>query len=125
MITLANLHEATEQQIFDQVVAHLRKQNERSMEDIVHGHTCVYRSPYGLKCAAGCLIADEEYTPSMEGNTWDLLASKGYVSRDNQHFILELQRIHDGTEPPFWEDKFKELAHEYNLEYTPPTNTEE
>lgn len=123
MITLANLHEATEQQIFDQVVAHLRKQGQRSLAG--SPQHCVYLNPYGLKCAAGCLIADEEYTPNMEGDPWGNLVSKGKVPRDNQNFIIELQRIHDGTEPPFWEDKFKELAHEYNLEYTPPTNTEE
>ena len=55
-INLSNLAQASTQEVFDFVAIHLLTQNEKSGDDQV----CYYRSPTGLKCAAGCLIADDE-----------------------------------------------------------------
>jgi hypothetical protein len=52
----------TNQELFDIVVAHARKQNKRAIANEV----CSYRTPEGLKCFAGALIKDEFYIPEME-----------------------------------------------------------
>lgn len=64
-ITLKNLHEATEQQVFDQVAGHLLTQKE-----VLPSPACFYRGPNGLKCAAGCLIANDEYMPEEFNLEW-------------------------------------------------------
>ena len=66
-ITLKTLEQATAQEVFDQVAEHMLTQYELSMLN----DTCVYRGYSGLKCAAGCLIGDDEYNNElMEGFTW-------------------------------------------------------
>ena len=64
---------------------------------------CRYRSPDGSKCAAGHLIADNSYSPLLEGK----LVSDGSVlaalrnsgvlmeSDEDVHFIMDLQEAHD------------------------------
>ncbi|WP_278939172.1 hypothetical protein [Pseudomonas helleri] len=95
-ITLATLPQATEQQIFDQVVTHLAKQRKGAH---LEEKGCAYRGEGGSMCAAGCLIADSEYEPAMDtigGPTaWDSLVSQGFAPPQHEQFILELQRIHD------------------------------
>ncbi len=53
----------TKQQTFNKVVRHLRRQGVRSSDEGV----CLYRGPDDTKCAVGCLIPDELYSPRMEG----------------------------------------------------------
>ena len=95
-VTLATLPHATEQEIFDQVVTHLAKQRIGSF---MEGKGCAYRGEGGTMCAAGCLIADDEYDPQMDAlstpTAWSELVSKGLVPKQHEDFILELQRIHD------------------------------
>lgn len=92
-ITLANLAEATEQQIFDQVAVHLLKQGVRSVDTSAR---CLYRGPGSLMCAAGCLIADEEYKPEFdELGSWGILIEHGHVPAKHECFIGMLQRLHD------------------------------
>ena len=94
-ITLANLHEATQQQIFDQVARHLLKQGKRAVS--AQGR-CKYRTDDGLKCAAGCLISDEEYDQNFEmrGSWPSVVSYSGYtVTVVHEHFITALQRMHD------------------------------
>ena len=50
------------QEVFNKVAAHLLAQGKPALK----GEDCVYRSKDGLKCAIGCLIPDENYTPEME-----------------------------------------------------------
>lgn len=114
-ITLKNLAEATKQQIFDQVAEHLLTQNERSVQESGY---CNYRGPRGLKCAAGCLIADDEYDPIMDNGTdssWADLATKGTVPREHTMFIRELQVIHDTAEVSRWYDHLKMFARQAGL----------
>lgn len=95
-ITLATLAQATEQQIFDQVVTHLAKQRKGAH---LEEKGCAYRGEGGSMCAAGCLIADSEYEPAMDNiggpTAWDSLVHQGFAPPQHGQFILELQRIHD------------------------------
>lgn len=97
MITLATLAEATEQQVFDQVALHLKKQNARSVKP--GSNTCVYRSPTGLMCAAGCLIAESEYRIELDdsehGTSWGELVSASVAPSTHKKLIGGLQSAHD------------------------------
>ena len=124
MITLKTLTRATSQEIFDQVANHLLTQNKKC----VSIGMCSYRSSTeNLKCAAGCLIADDEYDPIIEGHTWLTLVEKMSVSANCSKLISRLQGIHDADytnmadyeddETPFrfWKDRLIDLAREYKL----------
>ena len=95
-ITLANLHEATEQQVFEQVANHLIKQGVRSIEK----GRCLYRSSDGKMCAAGCLMSDSEYDPEMDkifkGGIWGVLVDNKLAPVAHKDFIRQLQILHDG-----------------------------
>lgn len=56
----------TREEVFDYVESHLKKQGYRSM--LATGG-CAYRGEGDTMCAVGCLIADDEYTSSMENNS--------------------------------------------------------
>lgn len=112
MITLKNLSEATAIDVFNQVKEHLLKQGKRSAS----GHLCMYRGDDGLKCAAGCLVADDEYDPAMEGNNWkgalDELkkARKVYPGMSKHSKLIEkLQFIHDRRISFDWEVELNKL----------------
>ena len=121
MITLKTLRLATKQEVFDQVVTHLRTQGCRS---ISKSGACRYRfeAPHSrvLKCAAGCLIADEEYIPSMEQNTWGNLYERKLVPRSHFGLIVALQTIHDIMYSLDWEREFRKTAGDFGLSYAPP-----
>ncbi len=116
MITLKTLPQATAQQVYDQAKEHLLKQNAKSMTDgsgTLEG--CLYRGPNGLKCAAGCLIADEEYKIDMEGRSWSSLVQDGYVPDYLKNLISELQTMHDQNMPSLWPTELELLAQRHNL----------
>lgn len=94
-ITLKNLHEATAQEVFDQVKNHLINQGEQSLNS---GGLCLYRNANGLSCAAGCLISEEEYSTNFEMNLWGDLIKKNLVPSTHSDLIGELQQIHDQWE---------------------------
>ena len=106
----------TEQEIFDRVARHLLTQKMHSMMD----DTCVYLAPDGLKCAIGCLIPFEMYTPDLEG----LSVSDGPVIYVMQNlgisciaFLLDLQRVHDDHSIDYWATELRRVAFNYNLSY--------
>jgi hypothetical protein len=97
-------------QIFNKVSKHLLKQNAKSMSD---GDNCQYRSDEGLSCAVGCLMTDDMYDYSLEGEAVSsdqvvdaiapilgVQASKIEVKLD---LLGELQRIHDDFDVVEWE----------------------
>ena len=111
----------SDQELFDKVVNHLRVQGCKALEN----EHCKYRTASGLKCAAGCLIPDDMYKPSMEGmniigviqnnpNLEDVISNPGLISR--------LQFIHDWIEVMSWEESFKGVAIQFGLVYTPTAN---
>lgn len=116
MITLKNLSEATEQQVFDQVAKHLLTQNARSLRPQPGKvGACAYRGVDERKCAAGCLISDQEYSPSMEGASWWTLTIKHIVPSAHATLIKELQAIHDSCDVCSWSAALRDLARERRL----------
>jgi hypothetical protein len=113
MITLKTLPQATEQEVFDQVAVHLLTQMKKS-EEFRFGQ-CVYRSRDGLKCAAGCLIGDDEYKEEMEGITWYKLIEIKKVPESHSDLIRKLQILHDNFQPESWRNMLTNFAKDNNL----------
>jgi hypothetical protein len=114
MITLKTLPKATAQEVFDQVAKHLLTQNKACYGHLTVG-ICAYRNDEGLKCAAGCLIADDEYKANWEQLGWISLVNDGVVPAEHSTLIRELQIIHDESNPDRWRDLLAELAADYKL----------
>lgn len=108
--------------IFGLVKSHLLAQGQRSLmpeRNALSSADCAYRGIKGMKCAIGCLIADQYYTTELEGkyagNTTVInvvLMSLGYpkLTRE-QHFIDflgALQTIHDRRPVEDWEQLLDE-----------------
>lgn len=102
------------QEIFDTVVTHLRNQGCKA-KDMYSGQ-CMYRAPNGLKCAAGCLISDDEYIHAMEGRGFEWIVPTRLI--EHTTLIADLQEIHDGSDPIDWENGFSIVAARYRLEYS-------
>lgn len=101
------------QEIFDKVYRHLMTQKTRSTD--AYGR-CVYRSEKGLKCAAGCLIEDAEYDPSMEHRNWFGAALKPIREKiGHESLVFDLQDIHDNTPPELWEEALKHYAKNFDM----------
>jgi len=108
-ITLSNLSEATEQQVFDQVKNHMLTQMKKSMLG-ANGDICAYRGFDGLQCAAGCLMSDEEASKIPGQKSWYSLSIKKLVPKDHLELISELQDIHDIENPDEWAESLERLA---------------
>lgn len=123
IISLSNIHLATEQQVFDQVAKHLLTQAERctTNEINIEKSKCRYRNYKGHKCAGGCLIADDEYNEwQMEGHSWvGLVGHNTYFPNADQHFKLvsDLQKLHDVIEPASWLSELYKVTMVYNLNH--------
>ena len=99
---------ATSQEVFDFVAHHLLTQNETSLLEL-GTDSCAYHGKNGLKCAAGCLIPDNLYLESFEGQTWRyVLKELGFTSHDK--LVSSLQDIHDSRDIDFWFEKLESLA---------------
>lgn len=125
MITLRTLHLATRQQVFDQIAEHLLKQGVRCIAEfeICDDDDCevveyrrypMYRYE-GLKSPAGCLMADDEYSPTMEHTPWLLLASDKLVPVEHCWLIADLELIHDTVKPDKWREELFAYAMKRNL----------
>lgn len=121
-ICLANLHEATEQQVLDQCVNHMLTQMQRSVMNTNGG--CAYRGFNGLMCVAGSLISNNEYKREMDtggdeglDTTWGDLVARGEVPYYHSELIALLQDIHDNSSVEDWEYKLQRLAEDLGLEF--------
>jgi len=116
MITLKTLPQATAQQVFDQVANHLLLQNYKSYEgcDDDTG-SCKYRGPNNLKCAAGSLIANDEYRERFEDQGWLNLVDNGDVPNTHSQLIVCLQNVHDCNAPEEWPERLKFIAKMHQL----------
>ena len=88
----------TSQEVFDKVYNGLVEQGTFSVD--MEKEECRYRSPNGYKCAAGMLIADEYYTPDIEGLGAQHGIVKGIlelsgVSPHDIGLVCDLQEVHD------------------------------
>jgi hypothetical protein len=119
MITLKTLPQATAQGVFEQVANHLIKQGVKSETVDNNGQmNCVYRLD-ALKCAAGCLIAEDEYNAErIEGYSWDNLVRIGIIPESHKDLICTLQEVHDEIIVANWKEKLTAVAIEFNLDYS-------
>lgn len=115
MITLATLPNVTAKEVFDQISEHLLSQNVKSVRDTSINNMCGYRGENGTKCAAGCLISDDEYTEKMEGFRWSSLVQKGIVPETHRVLISDLQTIHDCRQPHMWKKELLRIKNRHNL----------
>ena len=113
MITLKTLGEATEQEVFDQVAKHLLSQGKRCQD--YDNRFCKYKNDEGLKCAAGCLIGDDEYSETLEANTWRDLKYMELVPAAHSELIMKLQLIHDTVDAFNWNEELATLADDRGL----------
>jgi hypothetical protein len=94
----------TSREVFVKVRNHLLGQRVRS----TNGRgTCTYRGPNGLKCAAGCLIEDDEYTVEIENQPWLAIVALGQADAMHKDLIYVLQRVHDFVEPQDWDQALR------------------
>lgn len=125
MITLKTLPQASAQEVFDQVKNHLLSQNKKCGEkgsSLFQDVDCYYRLFDGelkqtLKCAAGCLISDNEYEEKFEKNSWEELIDEFGFPTKHKLLIGELQMIHDIHDVQEWEESLKKTAIKFNLKY--------
>jgi|SRR5580698_1102592 hypothetical protein len=113
----------TAQEIFDTVVAHLRKQGCRSEDE----NGCLYRTPDGLSCAVGALIPSQAYSPAMENKSLQKLLDSELLPLDLQNEFMKhrallsyLQDLHDVSPVSLWEVELSKTAARFNLGYTAP-----
>jgi hypothetical protein len=98
----------TKQETFDIVARHLLTQNKKAYGPYYtafgKNNGCVYRSPDGLKCAAGCLIPDDKYHSDLEGEIANLGDMKLLLQElgHDANFVRRLQLIHDNTAEEDW-----------------------
>jgi hypothetical protein len=106
----------TAQEIFDHVAKALLQQNEKSIISENGGTTCMYRSPDGLKCAAGHIIPDEAYHLKMECHTVEKLGFFQTNYKEHLPLLRALQVTHDNYEPEDWKQYFLFIARCYDLD---------
>lgn len=108
--------EMTSLEVFEIVEKHLLAQNERSMD--LHSGKCMYYDDYGLKCAIGCLISEDVYSPEMESKNIlldktirdGLEKSLGFKPSSGLLRLLDsLQKIHDETSVCCWAEELMTL----------------
>ncbi len=82
----------TKQEIFDKVKAHLLAQGKRA----VNGDgNCMYRGMDGTKCAVGCLIPDELYTPLLENHSAYGICSPSNPDSEQPEYLQAAARVRD------------------------------
>lgn len=112
------------QELLDITVGHLRQQNKKALDKTLR---CVFHTKEGLKCAIGAHIPDDMYNPRMEFcNIYELVEDSpiletllAFKTKENMHFMMKLQRIHDRYSVDEWETQFNIFASEYNLKLRP------
>jgi hypothetical protein len=109
----------TAQELFTKVRTHLLAQRKKSLNN---KGLCAYRGTNGLKCALGCLIADEDYHPKFEGGNIRAetpLRNACGVTDATLSLAGELRRLHDAIEPELWPDRLTAIASRFNVTVEP------
>ena len=111
------------QAIYDRVKKHAIKQGDIAYD--CDGDACYYRTLTGCKCAIGCLIDDEHYTPLLEGLSVNdnlvikALVASGIISLkegDDLLFLESIQSSHDiAMNHEEWLQNLSRVAREYEL----------
>ena len=108
-------------EIFNKVEKHLLKQNTRS----IRVGSCKYRTDSGLSCAVGCLMTDNMYSHTLEGEsvraTEVVEALAPIIGVSPRHrakkldLLHRLQGIHDGDSITEWDVKLSEAKLDFNI----------
>lgn len=119
----------TNQEVFDKVAMHLLTQKRMAIQP--NSQSCQYRTVVKeadgtettLKCAIGCLIPDDVYSPAMEGSrVYTLIRNYNEVSNIlldlNDNMLADLQTVHDCRTPLLWKHELETVAHRYKLATT-------
>ena len=121
------------QYLFDRIVRHLRTQQRKALRS--DGKSCSYLSPNGDRCAVGCLIEPEHYTPEVEGRGIHftllqivLLKSLPWLRASEfrqapaliPSLLNRMQEVHDDEELDNWEYCWESIAERHSLKYTAP-----
>jgi len=98
----------TAQEVLNTVAQHLLTQGQKSVNG---ASMCRYRNTQGLKCAVGCLLTDDEYSPKMEGGRVDTIPHL-LPARLRVHVGLmrSSQFIHDNCPVDSWPSELRRLA---------------
>lgn len=112
-VDIHNLADCTEQEVFDFIANHLLTQNRQSVNE---NGRCLYRYE-NLKCAAGCLIPDSDYSFGLEGTDWRGVRDRLSLSFAHSLLILSLQNLHDTYPVEDWKPELKHLALLHDLEW--------
>lgn len=123
-VTIHNLKDCTAQEVYDFIAHHLLTQGQKAEKKDDGAPSCRYRlvleAPTGdvvLKCAAGCLIPDEDYKSEYDaGYNWSSIL-KAFFPENNHHenLICSLQFVHDSYNVKDWSTQLRLVAEQYNL----------
>jgi hypothetical protein len=110
----------TRREVFDKVKEHLLAQGRRAQASGA-GLNCAYRNEEGLKCAVGCLIADEHYGSFLEGRALVGGAScvvaaalrKSGAQEDAFPMLIRLQQLHDNQLVETWGSELETIEKEF------------
>ena len=131
-MTYSPTHQMTRQEIFDKVFTHLLTQKYQAITD---DGQCEYLANNGLKCAVGCLIAEDQLPQVRNTDLVDdvrmapfLRASGIDDSSPTMDHLVDLQLAHDRSrasgEAPFLlrtlAPEFETLAQRHGLTFTIP-----
>ena len=105
-IKLSNIHEFTDQEVFDYVTEQLLIQNKRS-GDI---SKCYYRSDDGSKCAVGLLL--DEYHTSFDYYE-EVEDINGNIVWSSMPLVNILNRVYPNASPRYWLLTVLQAAHDY------------
>ena len=103
-------------ELFEKVSSHLLAQGRRSFAE---GRGCLYRNDAdGTKCAVGCLIPDEHYSPNIEESCLSNEAVQTIVEKSlgisslsftAGRLLRDLQKLHDGTPVELWKAELERM----------------
>lgn len=100
MITLSNIHEFTDEQVFDEVERLLLLQGVKSVSS--SNSRCLYNDD---KCVVGLLM--DRYDPSFERNTlWEVISYAWPNAQCKYSLLRLLQHIHDSYSVEEWQNTF-------------------
>ena len=117
MATLGQYNAAnmTAQEVFDAGAAHLLEQGKKSIRHRPNvAPMCAYSALNNLSCGAAPFIQD--YSPDMEGESWEVLVEEYGQAEEHLHLICALQNCHDAYKSKDWQEVLKRLAHLHKLE---------
>ena len=114
-ITLETLEACEAQELFDQIVEHLLKQNKRSVNA---QNEPAYYGLDGCKCPVGSLIPEDKYQKDFEGKGFYYVLLKLSLPRAYEWMMDRFEDIHYESPPEQWGDELKAMAIDMELSLT-------